>query len=144
MSISKINRVCLAFATLVVPSRPLFSNGRILRNRVATRDTRDGISRMTISRCNVPISASSPKYALLVADEERGGPVLHGLRHHQELLRRAGGLYKNQGLHRRGGRDCAGRPVYFRDASARRGQIRRCRPIRRREDGNRIAEHVPK
>lgn len=75
-------------------------------------------------------------YLSLVSDERRGGPVLHRLPHDEELLRRAPGLHKNQELHRRCGRDRAGRPISLRDAGARKGQIRRRRSVGRQEYGN--------
>lgn len=73
---------------------------------------------------------------LLADDAGRGGYVLHGLPHHEELLRRARGLHKKQELPRRGGRDRAGRPISVRDAGAGQGQVRRRRPVGRQEHGN--------
>lgn len=73
---------------------------------------------------------------VLIADEGCGGPVLLGLPRYEELLRLARGLRKNQGLHRRGGRDRTGRPILFRAADARGSQIRSCRIVGRQEYGN--------
>lgn len=118
---------------------PLFNltNGeRMLRNlRKSRRAAQDRISRNVASRALTKFLRHS-QVCVFVADAEWGGPVLYGLSHHQELLWRTRGLYKNQELRRRCGCDRAGRRISFRDAGAGGGQICRCRSVGRRENGN--------
>lgn len=100
----------------------------VVQSPQSRRSARDTISRMTFPSVNSP---RHPQVCVLFAGEGWGGPVLHGLPHHEELLWRTRGLHKNQGLRRRGGRDRAGRRISFRDAGREGCQIRRCRPVGR-------------
>lgn len=106
----------------------------ISANRVVQHTT-EIVSRGMASRALIKFPRH-PQVCVLVADAEWRGPVLYGLPHHQELLWRTRGLYKNQGLRRRGGCDRAGRRISFRDAGAGGGQICRCRSVGRQEYGN--------